>query len=53
MKHSKDFIDTLIVYCDSFIETCSNNKKENNKKQFETNIKDFIKSIIDLYDIEN
>ena len=51
-KHSKDFIDTLIIYCDSFYSVYKNTMPLMNKKQMNTNSKDFIKTIIDLYEIE-
>lgn len=51
-KHNQDFIDFLIMYCDTFYDVYKNVIKDMNKKEINANIKDFLKSIIDLYENE-
>lgn len=65
MKHSKDFKETILTMCDSFIDTLQNLEMErqhhkklskeysNINKKIARNKEDFIDSIISVYDIEN
>lgn len=63
-KHEQDFIDTLIINCDSYVAThknLTNMLKQHKKysdiyngisKKIELNKQDFINTILSMYDIE-